>query len=79
MTFGDKIDREKKISFKEGQDKLLISLVCQKLSKNMSVEEIAEDLETEESVIAEICEVASEFAPEYDQDAIFERMQKVNV
>ncbi len=76
MTFGDKIDIEKKISFEEGQDRLLINLVCRKLSKNRSVTEIADDLDMDEAEIVRICEVAEKYAPEYNQDAIFEELRK---
>ncbi len=79
MTFGDKIDREKRVSFYEGQKRILIKQICKKLTKGMSISEIADDLETDEAEIARICEVADKFAPEYDQDAIFEELEKKTV
>ncbi len=83
MTFGDKLDKEfirgQEIGQQIGQQKVLIKQVCRKLSKGVSVTEIADMLETDEAEIARICEVAAQFAPEYDKDAIFEEMQKQSV
>ena len=67
MTFGDKLDR----TFIEAQKKLIIKLTCSKMLRGMSVKEIAEDLETDESEIAEICEAAAKYAPEYNPDDIY--------
>ena len=53
-----------------------ISLVCRKLARGKSPEEIAEDLEEEASVIAPICEVAGSFAPGYDADKIYEKLKE---
>ncbi len=52
----------------------LISMVCKKMKKEKSLEEIAEDLEEEVSVIEPIYNAAKDFAPEYDPKAIFERL-----
>lgn len=75
MTFGEKLDR----TYIEGQDRLMIKLICKKLSRGKSITEIAEELETEESEITRICEVAEKYAPEYDQDAIFSEITKAHV
>lgn len=51
-----------------------ILMVCKKLKKNKTLEEIAGDLEEEVSVIAPIYHVAEKFAPEYAPDKVFECM-----
>ncbi len=55
------------------QDKLIL-LVCKKLRKNKTPEEIAEELEEEMEVIAPICDMLEEFAPEYDSDKVYEKL-----
>ena len=59
----------------QGQELNLISLVCKKLKKDKSTEQIAEELEEEISVIELICKVASDFAPEYDVHEIYQALQ----
>ena len=53
-----------------------ISLVCKKLRKGRTLEEIAEDLEEELSVIEPLYNKAKEFAPDYDPNLVFEMMSK---
>ena len=60
----------------EGREKALISLVCKKLKKGKNIPVIADELEEEEKTIAEICEVAEHFAPDYDVDKIYEAFQE---
>lgn len=60
----------------EGGERKLISLICKKLCKGKSVEEIAEDLEEDIEGIQKICETAKEFAPDYDCDRIYERLHE---
>lgn len=57
----------------KGEQVKLIKLVCKKLAKNESPEEIAKDLEEETSTILPICELAKEFAPEYDSEKVYEK------
>jgi hypothetical protein len=47
-------------------------LVCKKLRRHKSVSEIAEDLEEDEEIIKEMCDVAEKYAPEYDVDKVME-------
>lgn len=63
----------------EGENRKLVSLICRKLSKGKSVEVIAEELEEEIEVVRNICEIAKEYAPDYDVEQIHERMQMVAV
>ncbi len=48
----------------------LTTLVCSKLKKGKPIEVISEELETDPEKIREICEIAKDFAPEYDVKAI---------
>ena len=58
----------------EGKAEQLVSLVCKKMKKNKTVEEIAEELESEVSAIEPIYNVAKGFAPEYDPQLVFDRL-----
>ncbi len=59
----------------EGRKALLVSMVCKKLKKGKSVSKIAEELEEDEAHIQIICDIAAEFAPEYDVSKIVERLE----
>ena len=61
---------------KNGQLQTLISLTVRKLRKGKSVEQIADELEADMETIAPICQAAEEFAPEYDEEKIFERLKE---
>lgn len=54
-----------------GQLKALINLVCKKLQKGKSNEQIADELEDDLTNINRICEVAEKYAPDYDVIAIY--------
>lgn len=59
-----------------GEYKKLISLVCRKLEKGYSVEEIADALEEETAVIQKIYDVAVCYAPDYKVEKILEELIK---
>ena len=52
----------------------MVSLICKKLSKGKSVNQIADDLEEDVAKIKEIYDVAKDFAPEYDVKKILEKL-----
>lgn len=54
----------------EGELIKLVQLVCKKIEKGKSVSEIADALEEAEDTISRIVTIASQYAPEYDVDAI---------
>ena len=59
----------------EGRIMLLIELVCAKMQKFSSAEEIADDLAIQDvPLIRKIMDVAPIFAPEYNVDAIYEAL-----
>jgi flagellar motor component MotA len=60
----------------EGEETKLIKLVCKKMAKGKSVEEIAEVLEEDVEHIREIYDTAVQFAPDYDVEKIFEALPK---
>jgi len=61
---------------KNGQLQNMISLTVRKLRKGKSVEQIADELEEDTATIAPICKVAEEFAPEYDEGKIFDKLKE---
>lgn len=52
----------------------MIQLVCKKLEKHRTPEEISEALEEELADIRAICEAAKDFAPDYDCQRIYEKL-----
>ena len=54
----------------QGDELRLIRQVCRKLKKGKSIEQIADELEEEEARIQVLCDVACDFAPEYDERKI---------
>ena len=57
-----------------GEDKKLIELVCKKIEKNYSIEEIADILDEDVISIRNIVEVAQKYAPEYDTSKILNEL-----
>ena len=55
----------------EGEMRNKIDLICKKLRKGKSAEEIAEILEEEPGETRRICQTAAPFAPEYDSEKVF--------
>ena len=58
----------------DGQTKHLVSLICKKMAKGKSVEQIADDLEENVSKIHEIYDIAVGFGPDYDVEKIMKKM-----
>ena len=54
----------------EGEEIRLIRQICRKLRKGKSVTQIADDLEESEIRVQVICDAASEFAPDYDEEKV---------
>ena len=59
-----------------GERQKIISQVVKKIKKDKSVEEIADDLEEKERVIAPIYEAALSMKPNYDVEKIYEILEK---
>ena len=60
----------------QGEILKLVSLVCRKLQKGKNATVIAEELEEEQTLVDQICEVAKSFAPNYDEQAICEALKQ---
>lgn len=56
----------------KGEKKWRISLVCKKLRKGKSVEVIADEMEE----IRSICAAAEAFAPDYDEESVFNKLME---
>ena len=54
----------------------MISQICRKLIKGKDIETIADELEEEPQQIEEICRIAEQYAPDYDENKILEQLQK---
>lgn len=65
-----------RMSEEEGERKTLVTQVCKKVKKNKTVEEIAEDLEEEETVIRPIYDIVVQYAPECDPELVLQEMNK---
>lgn len=55
----------------QGDEIRLIRMICKKLQKNVSIPDISEMLEEEESRVEEIVNAAKSFAPNYDVNEIY--------
>ena len=66
----ERYDKAMAVSEARGEQKTLVKQVCRKLRKGMSHTQIAEDLEEDEIRIKVICDIASDFAPDYDENKV---------
>ena len=64
------------VGISRGEMQKLVSLVCKKLAKGNSVEEIADMLEEEPEMIQTICDIAAQYAPDYDINRITHEFMK---
>ncbi len=60
----------------QGETLKLVSQICRKLQKGKNATVIAEELEEEQTLVDQICEVAKSFAPNYDEQAICEALKQ---
>lgn len=56
----------------------LIDLICRKMVKGKSIEEIAVELEEDAGKIARIYHVAVGFAPDYEREKILTELKRVH-
>ena len=72
-----------KESYEDGEQngKLLqlTELICRKLQKNKSPEMIADELEEDLDTIQHICDIATDFAPDYNVAKIVEQYKQVSL
>ena len=73
----------RKESYEDGEQngKLLqlTELICRKLQKNKSPEMIADELEEDINTIQHICDIATDFAPDYNVAKIVEQYKQVSL
>ena len=68
----EEVKEEVREEVKEEVKKLQsILLICKKLAKQKSVEEIADAIESDVSFVRVICDIAKNFAPDYDAEKIW--------
>ena len=75
----DQAKREAEQSAKRGELTTLIRQCIQKLQKGTSVEDIADMLEEDFSVIQSICNIAEKYAPEYEVEKICRDIEQNNM
>ena len=90
MQRWEEIAYERQDAYKEGHDagygeghdagrmETLVELVCQKTSRGMTAEEIAENLEIDIQVVKRICEIARKYEPEYDLKVICQELKALS-
>ncbi|GAA0797979.1 Rpn family recombination-promoting nuclease/putative transposase [Faecalicatena orotica] len=72
MEERDRLIREEGVM--KGQEMKLIDMVCKKMKKGKSLQEIREELEEDMDTIRPIYEIAGEMAPDYDTSEIFDKL-----
>ncbi len=63
-----------KQGYKEGEEKKLIGLICKKMKKNCSAEEIADLLEEDKEKVEAIYNTVLNFAPDYNIEKIWRKL-----
>ncbi len=74
MTLEMEIRHAKHVAREEGDTGRLVSQICKKLKKNMSVAQIADAVEEDEARVQAIVDVAQKYAPDYDVDKIVQEV-----
>jgi len=60
----------------EGELKYLAKQICRKLRKGKTSSEIADILEEDKTIVDHICDLASKYAPNYDENKVYEAVLK---
>ncbi|SEK63560.1 conserved hypothetical protein (putative transposase or invertase) [Butyrivibrio sp. ob235] len=71
----DEFEEGVKHGIEQGTDRHLIEQICKKLSKGKDTATIADEVEEDVSVVQKICDVANQYAPDYDVDDIFNELE----
>lgn len=75
----DQVKKEAAQSAKCGELTILIRQCVKKMQKGTSVEDIADMLEEDFSVIQSICNIAEKYAPEYEVEKICRDIEQNNM
>ena len=72
------IGREQGIEqgIEQGEVQKLITQICKKLCKGKNIDCIANELEEEYDIVSQICGIAEKYAPNYDQNKVYEDFRK---
>ena len=79
MQRWEEIAYERQDAYEAGRMETVVELVCQKTSRGMTAEGIAEFLEIDIQVVKRICEVAKKYEPEYDFGAICQELKDAHI
>ncbi len=73
---------EKQLNYEEGREegreKSLIKHICRALSRGNSPAAIADLLGEKLSLVEAVCGIAGDFAPDYNEDKIYEALKRRN-
>lgn len=64
----------KEIGKEIGREEGRITLICKKLRKGQSIDQIADALEEEPSYIQKICKIAETCSPEYNEEEVIAKV-----
>ena len=73
---GKKIGEE--IGKEIGKELNRIDLICKKMQRGKTIEQIVEEMEIEPGVIRELCIIAKKYAPDYDHEKIYKEFRSKN-
>lgn len=62
---------------KEERARIYVRGICKKIKKNNTIPEIADMLELDEETARQICDIAKDYAPEYDEEEIVKKYLKL--
>ena len=62
---------------KEERARIYVRGICKKIKKNNTIPEIADMLELDEKTVRQICDIAKDYAPEYDEEEIVKKYLKL--
>ncbi len=74
MTIEMEIRHAAYVAREEGEANHLVTVICKKLKKGLSVAQIADAVEEDESRVQAIVDIAQKYAPDYDVEKIVEEL-----
>ena len=76
MIWNDGLERGLEQGLEQGREINLITMICRKLKKGKTPEQIADDLDEEYSKVERICNAAKQCGPEYDSDEVYRKLNQ---
>ncbi len=71
------IERGIEQGIERGREQMLVQKILSKLKKGLEPACIADALEEDEKWVRNICDIAAEFAPEYEFDLVYEKIKRI--